>query len=127
MPENAVISSDLKALYEELYKVYTRYCQLGNHHTTTHLDSRSWKKLVMESGLLGGTYTRNDIDLTFVRVRTRQSNTINFEQFLQALDEVAHRSHNDINQVIYKVCSFYSSYTCDIPLPYSLCIHRSPL
>lgn len=86
---------------QQIKDVFKSFAQAGS----VDLDSRSFVKLLKDAGLLDAKFTTTDADLIFAKVKTKGSRKITFEQFEEALSQVALRKKVDPSVIREQICS----------------------
>ena len=83
------------AAVSQLRQIYTAFSTYGQwYNGAAGMDGARFTKLTADCGLAGrGRRLKNtDVDLVFAKVRTRGARVITFEQFVDALAELAQRA-----------------------------------
>ena len=85
-----------------VYKAFATYGQ--RYNGAIGLDGARWLKLTQDCGFVGrGQKLRNtDVDLVFAKVRTKGERVLSFEQFIEALDALGHRSGMNLAEIATK-------------------------
>uniref|UniRef100_H2Z4T4 Tubulin polymerization-promoting protein family member 3 n=1 Tax=Ciona savignyi TaxID=51511 RepID=H2Z4T4_CIOSA len=73
---------------KELEAVYKKFMVMGDSKATK-MNSRNFVKCLKDSKVLGAKESSNSADIIFSKVKAKTEKTIDFRQFMQALEKVA--------------------------------------
>ena len=98
-----------------LNEIFKSFCN-GN----SEMESKRFSKLIKECKLLEKKFGINDIDIVFAKVKSGKSKTITFDQFQNAIGEIAKKKGTTREVVENQIISIGSANYSGIPADYEL-------
>ncbi|XP_045640817.1 tubulin polymerization-promoting protein family member 2 isoform X2 [Ursus americanus] len=83
----------------EAGKTFQRFAVFGESSSSgTEMNNKNFSKLCKDCGIMDGkTVTSTDVDIVFSKVKAKNARTITFQQFQEAMKELAQKRFKDKN------------------------------